>query len=74
MGPLKPAYNLLRNLYPCHSWRQRPVGGEIIEGDGEFEWRVGGLAVLGRGLLREQNRRARQQYQTYTFHRDVIIN
>jgi len=74
MGPLERAHNLLRNLYPCHSWRQRPMGGEIIEGDGEFERPTGGLAVFGCGLLSEKNRRAHKQHQTYTFHRDVILN
>lgn len=74
MGLLEPAYDLLPNLYACHSWWERPMGGEIIEGHGESERRVAGLRVFGRGLLREKNRGAHKQYQTYTFHRDVIIN
>src|SRR5215469_15812817 len=44
------------------------MDGEIIEGDREFEGRVGGLRVFGRGLPGEKNWREYQEYQTYTFH------
>src|SRR5215470_4392630 len=73
MGPLECAHNLLRNLYPGNPGRKRPMGGEIIEGDREFERPAGRLGVFGCGLS-EKNWRADKQYQTYTFHRDAIIN
>jgi len=50
------------------------MGGEIIEGDGEFEGSLGGLRVFGRGLLGEKDRREQKEYQTYAFHGDAIIN
>ena len=74
MSVLESADNLLRNVDPCHPWRQHPMDREIIEGNGELERRFGGLAVFGRGLLSDKNRCEYKEHQTYSFHREAIIN